>query len=102
MATREGHYFSGDVISLLFTDIEGSTKLWEMQPVGMSAAVARHDQLLRLAIESHDGRVFKTVGDAFCAVFASTVDAVAAAAAAQQALSRESWPAEAPLKVRMA
>jgi predicted ATPase/class 3 adenylate cyclase len=94
--------FSGDVVSLLFTDIEGSTTLWETQPVAMSQALARHDALLRHTIELHRGRVFKTVGDAFCAVFASTNNAVAAAVAAQQALADEHWPAEAHLRVRMA
>ena len=79
MSAREPREFSGAVISLLFTDIEGSTALWEATPAAMSEALARHDALLRRTIESHDGRVFKTVGDAFCAVFESTHNAVAAA-----------------------
>ncbi len=53
-------------ISFLFTDIVGSTRLWEKHPNHMGAALARHDTILRGAAESHGGYVFKTVGDAFC------------------------------------
>jgi class 3 adenylate cyclase len=57
-----------------FTDIEGSTGLWESAPEAMQVALQRHDELLRSAIESARGYVFKTVGDAFCAAFASARD----------------------------
>ena len=87
---------------LLFTDIEGSTSLWESAPEAMQVALKRHDQLLRSTIESARGYVFKTVGDAFCAAFTSARDAVEAAGAAQQALQTESWPDRARLRVRMA
>ena len=53
--------------TFLFTDIEGSTKRWEQHPEQMRVALARHDELLRHAIEAQGGRVFKTVGDAFYA-----------------------------------
>jgi predicted ATPase/class 3 adenylate cyclase len=102
MITRGVREFSGYVISLLFTDIEGSTALWEAKPAAMSEALVCHDELLRHTIESHGGRVFKTVGDAFCAVFASTHDALAAAVAAQQAMADQTWPPEAQLRIRMA
>ena len=55
---------------------------------------------MRHAIETHGGYVFKTVGDAFCAAFASAGDAVGAAGAAQLALVAEPWPAETPIRVR--
>lgn len=55
---------SAAVFTFLFTDIEGSTPLWEHYPEAMPAALAEHDAILREAIESHGGRVFKTVGDA--------------------------------------
>ena len=74
------------ILTFFFTDIVGSTRLWEEQPEAMRQALARHDEVLRRAIESHDGRVFKTVGDSFCAVFATATDAVAAALAAQRVL----------------
>ena len=57
-------------VTFLFTDVEGSTQLWEQRPDEMRAALARHDDLLRDAISSSDGRVFKTTGDGLLAVFA--------------------------------
>ncbi|MFW5686094.1 MAG: ATP-binding protein, partial [Spirochaetota bacterium] len=79
-------------LTFLFTDVEGSTRLWEQHPDAMQHALRRHDELLRAAIEDHRGRVFKTVGDAFCAVFRSAPDALEAAVAAQRALAAEVWP----------
>jgi len=89
-------------VTFLFTDIEGSTKLWEAHPETMRVALVRHDTLLRNTIVRANGYVFKTVGDAFCAAFAMAPDAVAAALSAQVALDTEPWPAETPIKVRMA
>ena len=89
-------------VTFLFTDIEGSTQLWERQPDVMRPALARHDRLLRAAIEQCGGYVFKTIGDAFCAAFATASDALAAASEAQKALGAESWEMDAPLRVRMA
>src|SRR5713101_7587446 len=73
-------------MTFLFTDIEDSTQLWEQHPDAMRAVLARHDAFLRAAIEAHHGRVFKTIGDAFCAAFAEPTDALHAAIAAQRAL----------------
>jgi predicted ATPase/class 3 adenylate cyclase len=90
-------------VTFLFTDIEGSTKLWERDPQAMADALARHDELLRVAIEDHGGYVFKTVGDAFCAAFGSASDALGAALGAQRALLGEGWAEEVrAIRVRMA
>ena len=89
-------------VTFLFTDIEGSTRLWEELPDAMRYALARHDALLRSAIEQQDGYVFKTIGDAFCAAFHTAPDALTAALLAQQALTSEPWPEGVALKVRMA
>ncbi len=89
-------------ITFFFTDIEGSTRLWEHHPEAMGAALQRHDALLRSVIESKGGYVFKTVGDAFCAAFASAGDAVEAGIEAQQGLQAERWPQHVDLRVRMA
>lgn len=89
-------------VTLLFTDIEGSTRLWAEHAVAMRAALARHDALLRHCIGDHGGHVFKTGGDAFYAAFHTAADAVAAALEAQRALHREPWPEAAKLRVRMA
>jgi predicted ATPase/class 3 adenylate cyclase len=88
-------------VTFLFTDIEGSTRLWQEDEEAMRAAVARHDQLLRQAIDAHDGVVFSTMGDGMAAAFASAAAAVAAGLAAQQALTAERWPAKAAIRVRM-
>jgi predicted ATPase/class 3 adenylate cyclase len=89
-------------VTFLFTDLEGSTRLWEEHAEAMRAAVARHDELVRNAFERHHGHVFKTGGDAFCVAFQSAPDALAAALAAQLALAGESWGETGPLRVRMA
>jgi class 3 adenylate cyclase len=89
-------------VTLLFTDIEGWTGPWESAPEAMQVALQRHDDLLRSAIETARGYIFKTAGDAFCAAFTSARDAVKSACAAQQALQTESWPERAGLRVRMA
>src|SRR5215210_5321786 len=78
-------------ITFLFTDIEGSTRLWEEQPTAMQAALARHDALLREAIESHSGYIFKTIGDAFYAAFPTASDALNAALAGQRAMHAAYW-----------
>ncbi len=97
----EGPRPSGTV-TFLFTDIEGSTKLWEGHRSAMTTALARHDAILRGVIADTGGFVFKTIGDAFCAAFTTAHDAVAAALHAQLALTGEGWPKETPIRVRMA
>jgi predicted ATPase/class 3 adenylate cyclase len=88
-------------VTFLFTDIEGSTRLWEERPEAMRASLARHDELLRSAIEGHRGYVFSVAGDGVAAAFQRSGDAVAAAVDAQRALSTEPWPDGAGLQVRM-
>ena len=88
-------------VSFLFTDIQGSSSLWENHPEEMRAALERHDALMREAIENNEGYVFKTIGDAFCAAFATAPAAVSAALEAQLALQAEPWLPETTLKVRM-
>src|SRR5215216_1032402 len=90
-------------VTFLFTDIEGSTRLWESNSQAMQEALARHDELLRAAIEARGGYVFKTVGDAFCAAFGTATDATEAALACQLALLEENWTEEVgAIRVRMA
>ncbi len=90
------------IVTFLFTDIEGSTRLWEQRPAAMRPALARHDALLREAIEAHGGYVFNTVGDAFCAAFAYPGAALAAALAGQRALRAADWGEVGVIKVRIA
>ncbi len=88
-------------MTFLFTDVEGSTRLWEDHPADMQVALELHDQILRSAIEARDGYVFSTAGDAFAAAFARADDAVEAARSAQDRLAAASWPAAAQIRVRM-
>src|SRR5688572_21933 len=78
-------------VTFIFTDIEGSTHLWEHHPLAMPDALARHDAILHQAIAKQGGVVYKVIGDAFQAAFATAPAACAAALAAQRALAREAW-----------
>jgi class 3 adenylate cyclase len=88
-------------VTFLFTDIEGSTRLWEADPAGMRIALERHDEILRGAIVDHGGFVFSTAGDSFAAVFGRGGDGVLAAVRAQRELGSELWPEAATVRVRM-
>jgi class 3 adenylate cyclase len=89
------------MVTFLFTDIEGSTPLWEREPDQMRLALARHHAILRTAIAAHEGHAYKIIGDAFQAAFVFPMQAVAAALAAQRALAAHEWETSAPLRVRM-
>jgi class 3 adenylate cyclase len=78
-------------VTFLFTDIEGSTRLWELHPELMKAVPARHDAILRQAIEANQGHIIKTTGDGFHAAFATAVSAIIATLTAQQALIADPW-----------
>ena len=88
-------------VTFLFTDIEGSTRLWEQHPEEMKSALARHDEILRAAVESNGGHLVKATGDGVHAVFAAAIDGVHAAMHAQAALAAESWSVPEAISVRM-
>jgi predicted ATPase/class 3 adenylate cyclase len=88
------------VTAFLFTDIEGSTRLWEEEPERMRSALARHDELARGAVEGNHGQIVKTTGDGIHAVFADPLDAVCAALSFQQALHMPDATDGLPLAVR--
>jgi predicted ATPase/class 3 adenylate cyclase len=88
-------------VTFLFTDLEGSSRLWEEHPDAMQDALACHDEILRESVESRAGFVVKTMGDGFHAAFATAGDALSAAIDAQRALAAEGWDATGPLLVRM-
>ena len=91
-------------VTFLFTDVERSTHLWERHPDDMRRALARHDALIESVVGRYGGALVKPrgEGDSHFAVFARAADAVSAAAAIQRALHAEAWPAETPLRVRVA
>ena len=88
--------------TFLFTDIEGSTRLWEEQHEAMGRALELHDRLLRDAVDGSGGTVVKTTGDGMLAAFERPAAALLAAIDAQRAMDQHAWPLAEPLRVRMA
>jgi predicted ATPase/class 3 adenylate cyclase len=87
------------VTTYLFTDIEGSTRLWDTEPERMRAALARHDALTRDVVATHKGKVVKTTGDGFHAVFEDPLDALSATVDLQLRLQADGG-GELPVQVR--
>jgi predicted ATPase/class 3 adenylate cyclase len=88
-------------VTLLFTDIEGSTRLWEEHPEGMAPALELHDELLVACVERTGGVVVKTMGDGLMAAFDAEADALSCALTGQVALMNCAWSLPDPLRVRM-
>jgi len=90
-------------VTFLFTDIEGSTKLWEKHPEAMQSALAKHDSILKEAVQSNNGHVIKTTGDGIHAAFSTAIDAINASLTAQRNLhsSFNRNPSSLVIKVRM-
>lgn len=88
-------------VTFLFTDIEGSSRLWERHGDEMAEVVRLHDELLADSVTRHGGTVVKYLGDGVMAVFAEAGSAVAAAVLAQQRLGARSWSPLSELRVRM-
>lgn len=91
-------------VTLLMTDIVGSTAFWERDPIAMSAALRRHDDIIGCAVRAHCGSVIKQHcgGDGTFAVFRAAGDAVAAAVMIQRRCLRAAWPTSQPLRLRAA
>jgi class 3 adenylate cyclase len=89
-------------VTFLFTDIEGSTQLWEQHPQSIAVGLARHDAILRQVMAFSGGVVFKSTGDGFAVAFSRAADALSAALSAQRMLQAEAWGSSGPLRVRMA
>lgn len=87
-------------ITFLFTDIEGSAKLAHEDQDEHSEAVEKHNSILRNAVESNNGYVFKTIGEAFCCAFHNVSDAVSASVEAQINLNPENTD-ETKVSIRM-
>lgn len=89
-------------LTFLFTDIEGSTRLWDLHPQAMKKALSEHDELIRKLVEAHDGKVFKHTGDGALTVFGLAADAVSAAADLARSMAETVHPDIGRLKVRIA
>ena len=88
-------------VTFLFTDIEGSSRLWRDHPGEMARALERHDEILRSEIASHAGYVFATAGDSFAAAFGRVGDGLDAALSSQRLLRSEAWPELVVMRVRL-
>jgi len=88
-------------VTLLFTDIEGSTRLLERLGKRYAGILAQHHRLLRRSFEKHGGHEIDTQGDAFFVVFARAKDAAQAALEAQRAIAAHPWPEGVEPRVRM-
>jgi predicted ATPase/class 3 adenylate cyclase len=88
-------------VTFLFSDVEGSTRLWDAHGEDMRRALAVHDKVVRGAFESAGGFVFATGGDGFGAAFSRASDAISASLAAQRGLAGQDWPGNVSLRVRM-
>ena len=88
-------------VTFLFTDVVGSTRLWEEHAAEMHDVLVRHDEIVRHAIESRGGYVVKTTGDGADAAFATAHDAIGAAVDAQRSLEHEAWHLAEPIRVRI-
>jgi predicted ATPase/class 3 adenylate cyclase len=88
------------VVTFLFSDIEGSTRLWEQMPERMRPALACHDTIARAAVADHRGQLVKSTGDGIHAAFDDAADALRAALQMQAALVDPSATQGLPLKVR--
>lgn len=88
------------VVTFVFSDIEGSTRLWEDDPKGMEESLTRHDEIVRTVIDAAGGVVFKHTGDGFGAAFESVSAGVEAAARVADSLASEPWHGP-PLRSRI-
>jgi predicted ATPase/class 3 adenylate cyclase/DNA-binding CsgD family transcriptional regulator len=88
-------------VTLLFTDVEGATTLWEEHADDVEGVLSRHAQILGAAFARHDGRIFATDGNGFGVAFDDPESATEAAVEAQEALSSEAWPGDLRLRARM-
>ncbi len=90
------------VVTLLFTDIEGSTKLIRSLPPEVSLETyEQHNRVLRSVFQKHGGYEQRTEGDSYFIVFQNATDAVAAAVDVQRALAEQTWPSDVPIRVRI-
>ncbi len=90
------------VVTFLFSDVEGSTRLLQAHPTAIGPALERHHRLLSDEIEAASGVVFETVGDAVYGAFALPADAIRAAIAIQRAMAATDWGEIGSLRVRIA
>ncbi|MGI9645268.1 MAG: BTAD domain-containing putative transcriptional regulator, partial [Ilumatobacteraceae bacterium] len=88
-------------VTFAFSDVEGSTQLWAADRTRASAAIARHEEIVRAAAADHSGQVFATGGDSFGVAFHRASDALDCATALQAAITAEPWPSGCEVRLRI-
>lgn len=101
MTSSNSTVLPGGIVTFLFTDVEGSTRLWAADTEATARSFVIHDKIIRESIEANDGYVFGTAGDSFRGAFVDPTAGVLAARQAQQALRDADWNGAPPLRVRM-
>lgn len=101
MADIDERPLPSGTVTFLFTDVEGSTKLWARDSEAMSAALQLHDSILRRSASAHGGYVFATGGDSFAVAFDRVSSAVAMSLDVQDGLAEPPWPEGFELRVRI-
>lgn len=99
--TLDGRTAPGGMVTFVFTDIEGSTRLFHRLGDGYLSLIDRHNELLRQVWRAHDGYEVSTEGDSFFVAFSDADQAVSACAEAQRRLGSEPWPEDVQVRVRM-
>jgi class 3 adenylate cyclase len=90
------------LVAFLLSDVAGSARLWEQQAETMSVSMRTHDRVVHAAVTENEGRIFKSLGDGFYAVFSRVSDALSAAIAIHGRLESAEWNQLSPLRLRMA
>ena len=98
---QESPLYPTGTVTFLFTDLEDSSRLWELHPEAMQPAMARHDAILRDGVEANRGVIVKGTGDGLHAVFGIPGDALQSALAIQQSFLAQAWDNTGPFRVRM-
>src|SRR3954466_1847178 len=89
------------IFTLMFSDVEGSTELWELHPDDMEPAILDHHEIVSNTIGRHRGRVLRFMGDGSLSIFPDAADGVAAGVALQRACRARSWPGIGELRIRI-
>ncbi|MFL5871417.1 MAG: protein kinase domain-containing protein [Solirubrobacterales bacterium] len=90
------------LITFCFSDVEGSTAMWDSDPAGMAEALVRHDELVAAHVEAHGGHLVESMGegDSTVSVFHAAPHALEAVLSVNRALAAERWPNDLAIVVR--
>ena len=103
MSCFAGGGVADGVVTFVLTDVVSSTELWERSPEAMDEALARHDEIVAMAVTAHGGSQLRSKGegDSTFSVFGRASDALRAAYQLQRMMRVEPWPAGAEIRTRV-